>query len=330
MKDLRDKVAVVTGGGGGIGRAIGEAMLAEGMKVVLADIVEDQLGEIVSEIGSDDVIGVQTDVASFESVCDLRDAAIERFGSVHVICNNAAVGAGAKGSVWEHHLNDWKWSLDVNVLGVINGMNAFIPTLIEQDVIQEAVGSQDQVWAAYGGFNRINFHTNNTHDVSPIILNAERHKEIQSSFMLFFSGFSRYATEIAEKQIANFDKRKQQLRGISAICDEAMGVLQSSSDPVRQLGELLHEGWMLKRELADGVATTDIDEMYAAGLEAGAIGGKLLGAGGGGFMLFMVDPDKQQQVRERLKDLIHVSFNFDSGGSKIVVFEPDDHINGQY
>ena len=133
MKDLRDKVAVVTGGGGGIGRAIGEAMLAEGMKVVLADIVEDQLGEIVSEIGSDDVIGVQTDVASFESVCDLRDAAIERFGSVHVICNNAAVGAGAKGSVWEHHLNDWKWSLDVNVLGVINGMNAFIPTLLEQD-----------------------------------------------------------------------------------------------------------------------------------------------------------------------------------------------------
>ncbi len=133
MKDLRDKVAVVTGGGGGIGRAIGEAMLAEGMKVVLADIVEDQLGEIVSEIGSDDVIGVQTDVASFESVCDLRDAAIERFGSVHVICNNAAVGAGAKGSVWEHHLNDWRWSLEVNVLGVINGMNAFIPTLLEQD-----------------------------------------------------------------------------------------------------------------------------------------------------------------------------------------------------
>ena len=227
-------------------------------------------------------------------------------------------------------------------VGLINALNALKGKMvsksdlaneairIEQDVIQEAVGSQDQVWAAYGGFNRINFHTNNTHDVSPIILNAERHKEIQSSFMLFFSGFSRYATEIAEKQIANFDNRKQQLRGIGAICDEAMGVLQSSSDPVRQLGELLHEGWMLKRELADGVATTDIDEMYAAGLEAGAIGGKLLGAGGGGFMLFMVDPDKQQQVRERLKDLIHVSFNFDSGGSKIVVFEPDDHINGQY
>ena len=133
MKDLRDKVAVVTGGGGGIGRAIGEAMLAEGMKVVLADIVEDQLGETVSEIGSDDVIGVPTDVASFESLCATRDAAIERFGTVHVICNNAAVGAGAKGSVWEHHLNDWRWSLEVNVLGVINGMNAFIPTLIEQD-----------------------------------------------------------------------------------------------------------------------------------------------------------------------------------------------------
>lgn len=133
MQELRNKVAVVTGGSGGIGRAIGKAMLAEGMKVVLADIVADDLSQTVKEFGTDDLIGVPTDVTSFESVCALRDAAIDRFGSVHVIVNNAAVGAGAKGSVWEHHLNDWKWSLDVNVMGVINGMNAFIPTLIEQN-----------------------------------------------------------------------------------------------------------------------------------------------------------------------------------------------------
>ena len=133
MKDLRGKVAVVTGGAGGIGRAIGEAMLAEGMKVVLADIVEEQLSATVKELGSADVIGVRTDVTSLDSLCATRDAALSRFGAVHVICNNAAVGAGAKGHVWEHHLNDWKWSLEVNVIGVINGMNAFVPALVAQN-----------------------------------------------------------------------------------------------------------------------------------------------------------------------------------------------------
>lgn len=133
MKDLEGKVGVVTGGGGGIGKAIGEAFLAEGMKVVLADIVEDPLHEAVKELGSDDVIGTVTDVTSYESLCEARDAAIERFGAVHVICNNAGVGSGATGHLWEHHVNDWKWSLDVNVLGIINGQNAFVPTLVAQN-----------------------------------------------------------------------------------------------------------------------------------------------------------------------------------------------------
>jgi len=133
MKELRDKIAVVTGGSGGIGKAIGEAMLAEGMKVVLADIVEDDLSQTAKDFGSDDLIGIPVDVTSFESVCALRDRTIDHFGGVHVIVNNAAVGAGAKGSVWEHHLNDWRWSIEVNVLGVIHGMNAFIPTLVDQN-----------------------------------------------------------------------------------------------------------------------------------------------------------------------------------------------------
>lgn len=133
MKDLEGKVAVVTGGAGGIGKAIGEAFLARGMKVVLADILEGPLDEATQDIGSADVIGVVTDVTSYESLCSTRDAAIDRFGAVHVICNNAGVGAGAKGQIWEHHLKDWTWSLDVNVLGIIYGMNAFVPTLVEQN-----------------------------------------------------------------------------------------------------------------------------------------------------------------------------------------------------
>lgn len=133
MDQLRDKVAVVTGGSGGIGIEIGRAMLAKGMKVVLADITAEKLDQVVAEFGSEDVIGIPVDVTDFDSVEALRDRTVERFGGCHVIVNNAAVGAGAKGSVWEHHLNDWKWSLDVNVIGVINGMNAFVPMLVEQD-----------------------------------------------------------------------------------------------------------------------------------------------------------------------------------------------------
>ena len=108
-------------------------MLAKGMKVVLADITAEKLDGVVKEFDSADVAGIPVDVTDFDSLCDLRDQTVDRFGGCHVIVNNAAVGAGAKGSVWEHHLNDWKWSLDVNVIGVINGMNAFIPLLVEQD-----------------------------------------------------------------------------------------------------------------------------------------------------------------------------------------------------
>ncbi len=133
MENLQNKVAVVTGGSGGIGIEIGRAMLAKGMKVVLADITADKLSQVEKEFGTEDLVGIQVDVADFDSVCALRDQTVDRFGGCHVIVNNAAVGAGAKGSVWEHHLNDWKWSFDVNVLGVINGMNAFIPMLIEQN-----------------------------------------------------------------------------------------------------------------------------------------------------------------------------------------------------
>jgi NAD(P)-dependent dehydrogenase (short-subunit alcohol dehydrogenase family) len=133
MDNLQNKVAVITGGSGGIGIEIGRAMLAKGMKVVLADITADKLSQVEKEFGTKDLVGIQVDVADFDSVCALRDQTVDRFGGCHVIVNNAAVGAGAKGSVWEHHLNDWKWSFDVNVLGVINGMNAFIPMLIEQN-----------------------------------------------------------------------------------------------------------------------------------------------------------------------------------------------------
>ena len=150
MKEFAGKVAVVTGGAGGIGRAIVERFGDEGMKVVVADVVADRLDETVGELRDQgrDVIGVVTDVTSLESVEALRDATLDAFGAVHVVCNNAGIGSGSEGNFWEHHVNDWRWSLDVNVMGVINGINAFVPTLIAQDVEGHVVNTT----SGNGGF----------------------------------------------------------------------------------------------------------------------------------------------------------------------------------
>ena len=135
MRDVVGKVAVVTGGGQGIGRAMVERFTAEGMKVVVADIVPELVETTRSELADRglEVIGVVTDVTSLESVEALRDATLEPYGAVHLVCNNAGIGSGSEGHFWEHHVNDWRWSLDVNVMGVVNGINAFVPTLLAQD-----------------------------------------------------------------------------------------------------------------------------------------------------------------------------------------------------
>jgi NAD(P)-dependent dehydrogenase (short-subunit alcohol dehydrogenase family) len=135
MKDLNGKVAVITGGAGGIGRAMGERFAQEGMKLVLADLKQEALDETVTEMRSQgiDVIGVATDVSKLESVEALRDATLDHFGKVHVVCNNAGVASGAHGALWEHEINDWRFAFSVHVYGVINGINAFVPTLLAQN-----------------------------------------------------------------------------------------------------------------------------------------------------------------------------------------------------
>jgi D-glycero-alpha-D-manno-heptose-7-phosphate kinase len=194
---------------------------------------------------------------------------------------------------------------------------------IEQDVLKEAVGCQDQLWAAFGGLNRINFSRNGNFDVVPIPLSEKRRLELTQSIMMFFTGFSRYATVIAKDQIANVPKRTAQLATMHAMVDAAVDILCDEKRPISDLGKLLHEGWRLKRELASSISTTEIDDIYEAGMQGGALGGKLLGAGGGGFMIFLVEPDRRQQVRERLEGLIHVPVNTDYDGSKIVLYQPN-------
>lgn len=194
---------------------------------------------------------------------------------------------------------------------------------VEQELLKEAVGCQDQLWAAFGGFNHITFSPAGNFDINPIILAPDRRCRLMQSIMMFFTGFSRYASDIAQRQIANMPNRTQQLRAIHSMVGDAVSILREDADPVRSLGELLHEGWRLKRELAENVATPIVDEIYEAARDAGAIGGKLLGAGGGGFMMFLVEPERQQNVRARLARLIHVPVDIDHDGSKIVLYQPD-------
>jgi D-glycero-alpha-D-manno-heptose-7-phosphate kinase len=194
---------------------------------------------------------------------------------------------------------------------------------IEQEVIGEAVGSQDQVWAAYGGFNRIDFRVDGAIDVRPLIIPPERAGQLLDSLMLFFTGFSRFAVEIEQTKIKNIDKTEKQFHELRELVDEAEMILGDGDRSITELGRLLHEGWLRKRSLAAGVSTEAIDEIYQAALSAGATGGKLLGAGGGGFILFQVPTENRQRVRERLASLVEVDLGIDRSGSTIVMYEPD-------
>jgi len=194
---------------------------------------------------------------------------------------------------------------------------------IEQNVIKEAVGSQDQISAAFGGFNRIEFRQDDSFDVSPIILSRDKQDLLQRHLMLCFTGFARYAPEVAQSTIDNMRSREKELHRMKEMVDEAISVLQKPNPSLLEFGELLHESWNCKRSLSSKVSTPEIDQIYEAAMGAGATGGKILGAGGGGFLLLFVKPELQARVKERLNHLIHVPFGFETSGSRVIVYQPD-------
>lgn len=194
---------------------------------------------------------------------------------------------------------------------------------VEQNIIGENVGSQDQVSAAFGGFNRIEFHRNDSFDVSPVILPRHRRQELSDHLMLCFTGFSRIASDIAKSKIDNLKKREKELKLMRAMVDEAIALLQDESEPIGSFGTLLDASWQYKRSLSDRVSTPEIDNIYQAAMDAGADGGKILGAGGGGFLLLFAKPERHAAIRERLKDLIHVPFDFEDSGSRVVLYQPN-------
>lgn len=194
---------------------------------------------------------------------------------------------------------------------------------IEQNLIGESVGSQDQVAVAHGGFNKINFHRDGSFDVEPVILTIARREELQRHLMLCFTGFSRIANEIAKSKIENFDRKEVELLRMGEMVDEALNILSDNQVLIEEFGVLLDQSWKYKRNLSKQVSTPEIDYIYEEAKRAGAIGGKILGAGGGGFMLLFAKPEMHAKIRERLKDLIHVEFRFEDAGSKVVLYQPD-------
>ena len=189
----------------------------------------------------------------------------------------------------------------------------------EQGVLAEHVGSQDQVAAAFGGLNVIRFEQDDEITVQPVIISRARKKLLSDNLMLFFTGFSRSASEIAQVQIKNIDNRTNELRKIYSMVDDALDILSSETD-IRNFGEMLHEAWMFKKRLSNRITSDRIDEVYDRARQAGAIGGKLLGAGGGGFFLFFVEPEKQRAVKDALRQCLHVPFELENSGSQIIYF----------
>lgn len=195
---------------------------------------------------------------------------------------------------------------------------------VEQDRIGENVGSQDQTAAAFGGLNRIDFGGSQEIAVTPLILAPERLERLQDHLMFFFTGFARTANEIAKEQVARVVENRTGLKRMLELVDAAQAALMAKSNGLGEFGRLLHEQWMLKRGMSSKVTTPVIDEMYEAGRKAGALGGKLLGAGGGGFLLLYVEPERQPAVREALGKLLHVPCRFDFLGSQIIYFAHEE------
>lgn len=198
---------------------------------------------------------------------------------------------------------------------------------IEQNIIKESVGSQDQVWAACGGVNTIEFLHNGNIVVRPVIMKEQDLRGFESRFMLLFTGRARFASEIAKEQIQNTSKNKSELKEMRGLVDEAEKILVRGGGDFTDFGRLLNETWELKKRLSDKISNIEIDHIYDTAIRNGAVGGKLLGAGNGGFMVFYAEPESQKKIKEALRGYIHVPFRFDFSGSEIMVYKPD-YYNG--
>ncbi len=220
-------------------------------------------------------------------------------------------------------------SFTVGLLNALYALKGYMPTkeklteeaiYIEQEKCKENVGCQDQALAAHGGFNHIEFGGVNHLNVRRVTLSRDKLIKLQDHLMMFFTGFSRTASQVAKHQIQNIPKKKNELKKIQQMVPEALKILNSKR--INNFGKLLHESWMIKRQLSSKITTDYVDEIYQAARIAGALGGKLLGAGGGGFVLIFAEPKHQKKIRQKLKKLLEVPFRFEDLGSQIIFYQP--------
>ena len=197
---------------------------------------------------------------------------------------------------------------------------------LERVLCKEAGGWQDQIAASYGGFNKITFGSNG-YEVDPIIISLERKKQLNDNLLMFFTGFTRFSSEVQKaNSVGNKDEKERQLLEMLDLVGEAERILTDKNVELNEFGRLLDHTWKLKRNTGSAVTTDNIDQIYRKGIDAGALGGKLLGAGGGGFFIFYVERDKQDNVKNALSDLMYIPFEFEDGGTRVIHYTPEAYL----
>lgn len=200
---------------------------------------------------------------------------------------------------------------------------------LERVLCEEAGGWQDQIAASFGGFNRINFNTDGTYDVLPVIVSPERKKNLNDNLMMFFTGFTRFSSDVQKANAGTKEtqeaKEKRYLEMLSLV-DKAERILTDKNTDLDNFGRLLDHTWKLKKQAGSAVSTNSIDALYEKGMQAGALGGKLLGAGGGGFLVFYVQPEYQEAVKEAMKELMYIPFRFEDGGTRVIHYTPETYV----
>lgn len=196
---------------------------------------------------------------------------------------------------------------------------------LERVLCNEAGGWQDQIAASYGDFNRINFGPNG-YEVLPVIISPDRKRQLNKNLMMFFTGFTRFSSDVQKANNVSSADKIMQLKEMLPLVDEAEKVLTDKTADLDDFGRLLDYSWALKKKTGTKISTSNIDEYYAKGIQAGALGGKLLGAGGGGFLVFYVQPEKQEVVRRVMEDLMYIPFEFEEGGTRVIHYSPETYI----
>ena len=195
---------------------------------------------------------------------------------------------------------------------------------LERVLCDEAGGWQDQIAASFGGFNRIDFNADG-YTVHPVIVSPQRKQQLNNNLMMFFTGFTRFSSEIQKANKLDDESKTKQLKQMLTLVDEAESILTDQSKDLDDFGRLLDVTWKLKRQTGKSVSTSNIDNLYDKGISAGALGGKLLGAGGGGFLVFYVTPEKQAAVKEAMEDLLYIPFKFEDSGTQVIYYGPEDY-----